>query len=133
MLSPSTIKARGYTERPLTPLGEETGITSAPVSRHPSRASSPLPPVDVPNPYHYQPAVNSSRPEFTVLRRKSSNYAQACGSKFVALAGTDRNNGRSHSTSEETEGITHPPRPRRAYSFSAEDLQSRMNLFNEEN
>src|SRR5271170_6148210 len=95
-------KVKSYADRPLTPLGEASGLTSTPVSEVPTRTNSP-PPMEAPNPYHYQPAIASSRPEFSVFRRNSSNYAQASAhslSKFTSI-----------SPSEETSGESSEPRP----------------------
>jgi hypothetical protein len=105
-------KPRPYAERPTTPLGEETGITSAHVSEYPSASSTPRPPpAAMPDPYHFQPAIASSRPELSALRRNSSNYAQATAEnlKFTSM---------DEKGEEEVR-----PVPGRSYSFSAEDLK----------
>ena len=131
MLSPKSIKPRGYADRPVTPLGEGSGLTSAPVSQLPSRTSSPKTP-DV-DPYRYQPAINSSRPQFTAPDYQSSNYARACFLKFVAGSATASEGRlyRSKSSIDEAAELSHIPRVHRAYSFSAEDLESRMTGFDE--
>ena len=69
MLKPNQNKS--YADRPLTPLGDASGLTSTPVSEVSSRKNSP-PPVD---PYMYQPAVTWTHP--SVVPNSSSNYAQA--------------------------------------------------------
>jgi hypothetical protein len=116
MLNPSDLKGKTYADRPTTPLGETTGLTSTPVSERPSPKSTPHP-LQITNPYHYQPAMQASRPELTAQRRNSSNYAKAC----AALAGF------TPLTSEQEELSTEEPQmprpPQRSYSFSAEDLK----------
>jgi hypothetical protein len=113
MLNPSNPKGKTYADRPVTPLGVETGLTSTPVSEHSTRGNTPHPNA-APNPYHYQPAITSTRPELTSLRRHSSNYAQA-QAEFLTKLTTP-----SSPQSEESP----PPRaPGRSYSFSAEDLK----------
>jgi hypothetical protein len=104
------VKGGTYADRPGTPLGESTGITSAPTSEHPSRKSTPPP---NPNPYHYQPAIAATRPELSVLRRNSSNYAQAHAESLTKLTQL------SLEQSEESRTRN----PGRSYSFSAEDLK----------
>jgi len=116
MLNPNDLKGRTYADRPATPLGEATGLTSTPVSERPSPKTTPYPP-QITNPYHYQPAMTASRPELTALRRNSSNYAKACAALggFTALASEEE-----HPSKQEP----HVPRPpQRSYSFSAEDLK----------
>lgn len=99
MMDPSNAKGKSYADRPATPLGNSTGLTSTPVSGH-GTPSSTTPPE--PNPYHYQPAQTLTRPDLSVLRRNSSNYAQA----------------HAESLSKQPEG---PASPQRTYSFSVED------------
>jgi|SRR5271156_2712658 len=117
MLNPSDHKGRTYADRPVTPLGEASGLTSTPVSEQPSRKNTPYPP-QITNPYQYQPAMAASRPELAAQRRNSSNYAKACAEVggFTPL------------TAEEEEPPTEEPHempraPQRSYSFSAEDLK----------
>src|SRR5204863_5500669 len=113
MLNPSNPKRKTYADRPATPLGEETGLTSTPVSEHPTRGNSPRPNA-APNPYHYQPAITSARPELTSLRRNSTNYAQARAEFLTKL---------TTSSSPESEESSPSHAPGRSYSFSAEDLK----------
>lgn len=68
---PTNSKSKTYSERPKTPLGEDTGLTSTTVSQQPSRKSTP-PGV---NPYQYQPAITWTHPG--VYPGKTSNYAEA--------------------------------------------------------
>jgi len=109
------LKGTTYADRPATPLGEETGLTSTPVSEHPTRENTPGP--AAPNPYHYQPAITSTRPELTALRRNSSNYAQAHAESLAKLTTA------SPEQSPETDdpGSSPPHAPGRSYSFSTED------------
>ena len=116
MLSPSNVNRKGYADRPLTPLGEETGITSTPVSRQ----ASP-PPAQALNPYHYQPAIYSSLPELGAQRRESSNYARAL--KVAQMSEPNQNAYQSMPSNEEAKKLINVPRAQRSYSFSAEDLQ----------
>ena len=112
---PTPLKGRPYADRPMTPLGQATGITSTPVSEAPSRGdSSPSDPA--PNPYHYQPAITSQRPELTALRRNSSNYAQAHAESLLKMTA------QQGEASPGKDGSS-PPGPGRSYSFSAEDLK----------
>ena len=67
---PTDSKSKAYSERPITPLGENTGLTSTAVSQLPSRKSTPGV-----NPYHYQPAVTWTHPG--AYPGKTSNYAEA--------------------------------------------------------
>lgn len=106
MSNSAKVKGGTYADRPPTPLGQTTGITSAPTSEHPSRKNTPPP---TSNPYHYQPAIAATRPELSVLRRNSSNYAQAHAESLFKLTQTDQ--------SEESRTRS----PRRSYSFSHED------------
>lgn len=99
MLNPCNPKGKSYADRPATPLGDTTGITSTPVSEHGAPADN-TPPQS--NPYHYQPAQTFTRPDLSTLRRNSSNYAQA----------------QAESLSKQPEG---PASPQRSYSFSVED------------
>jgi hypothetical protein len=118
MMSPSNLKGKTYADRPATPLGEETGLTSTPVSEHPTRGNTPRP-APAPNPYHYQPAIASTRPEFTSLRRNSSNYAQAQAEYLSKLATSE-----PPVPDASGDDASSPPRgPGRSYSFSAEDLK----------
>lgn len=120
MLNPSALKGRTYADRPLTPLGVETGLTSTPVSERPSRGATPRPNA-APNPYHYQPAITSSRPELTARRRSSANYAKA---HAESLAKSNSPVTESPVTeSPDNDDVTFFPRPGRSYSFSAEDLK----------
>ena len=108
MSNSTKIKGGTYADRPATPLGESTGITSAPTSEHPSRKNTPPPST---NPYHYQPAIAATRPELSALRRNSSNYAQAHADSLTKL---------TQSSPEQSEDS--PTRsPGRSYSFSVED------------
>jgi len=123
-LNPAALKgATTYADRPLTPLGEATGITSTPVSEAPSRGDSPRPD-PAPNPYHYQPAITSTRPELTALRRNSTNYAQARAQSRLKLSAQPEPTATSPFASygADDSGSPHPV-PRRSYSFSAEDLK----------
>ena len=113
MLNPSNLKGKTYADRPVTPLGEETGLTSTPVSEHPTRGNTPRP-NPAPNPYHYQPAIASARPELTSLRRNSTNYAQA-RAEFLTE--------RASPSSPQSEESSPPHAHGRSYSFSAEDLK----------
>ena len=113
MLKPSNSKGKTYADRPITPLGEETGLTSTPVSEHPTRGSTPRLNA-APNPYHYQPAITSTHPELTSLRRHSANYAQAQAESLTKL---------TTPSSPESEESSPPHAPGRSYSFSAEDLK----------
>ena len=61
----------GYTDRPITPLGLETGLTSAPVSEGPTRSNSPKPI----NPYLYQPALRLTHPD--AVSGPTSHYLDA--------------------------------------------------------
>jgi hypothetical protein len=70
MLKPYN-KKNSYANRPLTPLGQASGLTSTPVSTAPTRQNSP-PPVD---PYKYQPAMTWTHP--SAFPCPSSNYIQA--------------------------------------------------------
>jgi hypothetical protein len=99
MLNPSNPKGKSYADRPATPLGDNTGITSTPVSQHGTPGSNTPP---QPNPYHYQPAQTYTRPDLSVLRRNSSNYAQA----------------HAEALSKQSEGQASP---QRTYSFSVQD------------
>ena len=111
----ANLKGKTYADRPATPFGEETGLTSTPVSQHPTRGNTPRP--DVPNPYHYQPAIASTRPELVALRRNSSNYAQAEAESVAKLAAASRE---QRPPTEDPDSL--PPYPsRRSYSFSKED------------
>jgi hypothetical protein len=99
------LKGKPYSDRAQTPLGEETGLTSKPVSEQttprsqtPQQASS--------NPYHYQPAIDSTHPHLTALRRRSSNYAQAQVESMSKM------------TSLRDEAV-------RSFSFSLEDFKRR--------
>jgi hypothetical protein len=71
-----------YTDRPVTPLGEASGLTSTPVSEYPSRQSSPRttrttkPTV---NPYQYQPAMAWAHPSVFASLCSSSNYSHTVG------------------------------------------------------
>lgn len=108
----ANLKGKTYADRPATPLGDETGITSTPVSEHPSGKSTPR--STAPNAYHYQPAIASTRPELTALRRNSSNYAQAHAEALTKLT----------TASPEQSPVGDDPAsyaPRRSYSFSTED------------
>jgi hypothetical protein len=113
MLNPSNPKGKTYADRPVTPLGEETGLTSTPVSEHPTRGNTPRLNA-APNPYHYQPAITSTRPELTSLRRHSTNYAQAQAESLTKL---------TTPPSLPSEESPSPHAPGRSYSFSAEDLK----------
>jgi hypothetical protein len=113
MLNPFNPKGKTYADRPVTPLGEETGLTSTPVSEHPTRGNTPGLNA-APNPYHYQPAITSTRPELTSLRRNSTNYAQAQAESLTKLITP---------SSPESEESSRPHAPGRSYSFSAEDLK----------
>ena len=117
MLNPSNLKGKSYADRPATPLGEETGLTSTPVSEHPTRGNTPRPLGPAPNPYHYQPAIASTRPELTSLRRNSSNYAQAHAESLTKLTPAEGPG------SGGDEAGSPPRATRRSYSFSAEDLK----------
>ena len=117
MLNPSDIKFRSYADRPATPLGEETGLTSTPVSERPSPGATPRP-QQTTDPYRYQPAMMYSRPELTALRRHSSNYAQAQAAAFSGF--TPITSDEKHPTREEEQ---RPGAPPRSYSFSSEDLK----------
>jgi hypothetical protein len=108
----SSMIFKPYADRPATPLGEATGLTSTPVSEHPSRRSTPPPSAQGTNPYHYQPAIASSRPELAVLRRNSSNYIQASAAEGLKFSTTDDKDGPSYGHG-------------RTKSFSAEDLKRR--------
>jgi len=68
-------KGTTYPDRPSTAPVEETGLTSTPVSEHPTDGSIARPTDTMP--YHYQSAISFSRPELTALRLNSSNYARA--------------------------------------------------------
>jgi hypothetical protein len=115
------LKCKTYADRPMTPLGEATGITSTPVSEAPSRGDSPRPD-PAPNPYHYQPAITSQRPELAALRCNSSNYANARAESF--LRNTAQQGGPYSSGPPRPGKDGSPPRgPGRSYSFSAEDLK----------
>jgi len=108
-------KGKTYAERPATPLGDETGLTSTPVSEHPTRGNTPRP--AAPNPYHYQPAITSTRPELTALRRNSSNYAQAQADSLTKLTTASP----EQSPPAEDPASSPPRAPGRSYSFSTED------------
>jgi len=115
--------ARTYADRPLTPLGEATGITSTPVSEAPSRGDTPRPD-PAPNPYHYQPAITSTRPELAALRRHSTNYAQARAESLLKSAAHPEATATTPFASYDADdGASPHPVPRRSYSFSAEDLK----------
>ena len=122
MLSPPQTQTKSYADRPLTPLGEATGLTSTPVSENPSRKNTPPPS----NPYHYQPAIASTRPEVAKLRRSSSNYIQA-SSRAQAEAtspGAVGDGGVSDVSSVGEPGSPGSPGSSgRSYSFSSEDLK----------
>jgi len=119
MLNPSSTKGKTYADRPITPLGEETGITSTPVSEHPTRRNTPHPNL-APNPYHYQPAITSTRPELARLRRSSCNYAEAQAESLSKLKSAATEDPYAVASEESSP----PPRgPQRSYSFSAEDLK----------
>jgi hypothetical protein len=125
MLNPSASKGTTYADRPMTPLGEATGITSTPVSEAPSRGNTPRPD-PAPNPYHYQPAITSYRPELTALRRNSSNYAQAQAESILKLTTTQQESSAAVTSPASYGAIQSPSSPhgpRRSYSFSAEDLK----------
>lgn len=119
MSSPSNPKGNTYADRPATPFGEQTGLTSTSVPEPTSTGgdASSL----APNPYHYQPAIVSTRPELTALRRNSTNYAQAYAEslqKFTYVNSPDEAAapGQEYSSSPRSAG-------ERSYSFSAEDLK----------
>jgi hypothetical protein len=119
MLSPQT-QTKSYADRPATPLGEATGLTSTPVSEHPSRKNTPPPG----NPYHYQPAITSSRPEIAKLRRSSTNYIQASSSRIQAEATSPGAVGDGGVSGVSSVGEPGSPRSSgRSYSFSSEDLK----------
>ena len=123
MLNPAALKGtKTYADRPLTPLGEATGITSTPVSEAPSRRDTPRPD-PAPNPYHYQPAITSTRPELTALRRNSSNYAQARAESLLKLTAQQEPEATSPSASHGMDDGASFHGPARSYSFSAEDLK----------
>jgi hypothetical protein len=111
----ANLKGKTYADRPATPLGEETGLTSTPVSEHPTRGNTPAP--AAPNPYHYQPAITSTRPELTALRRNSSNYAQAHAESLAKLTTASP----EQSPAADDSGFSPPHAPGRSYSFSPED------------
>ena len=118
MSNPSKPKGNTYADRPATPFGEQTGLTSTSVpDPTPTGDASSL----APNPYHYQPAIVSTRPELSALRRNSTNYAQAYAEwpqKFTSASSPDEAPapGQEYSSSpHSTSG--------RSYSFSAEDLK----------
>ena len=113
MLNPSNPKGKTYADRPATPLGQETGLTSTPVSENPTRGNTPGLNA-APNPYHYQPAITSTRPELTSLRRNSTNYAQAQAESLTKL---------TTPSSPESEESSPRHASGRSYSFSAEDLK----------
>ena len=121
MLNPANVKRTAYADRPVTPLGEATGLTSTPVSEHPTRGNTPRP-SQPPNPYHYQPAIVSARPELTAVHLTSSNYAKAQAESLSEIT--------SSASPEDTSGgevqipvSSRPGVSRRSYSFSAEDLK----------
>jgi hypothetical protein len=120
MLNPSALKGSTYASCPMTPLGEATGITSTPVSEAPSRGDTLDP---APNPYHYQPAITSSRPELTALRCNSSNYAQAHAESLLKLATQQEFSAATSPSHGTSKSLTSPRGPGRSYSFSAEDLK----------
>jgi hypothetical protein len=122
MLSPPK-QPKSYADRPATPLGDATGLTSTPVSEQPSRKNTPPPG----NPYHYQPAIASTRPEIAILRRSSSNYIQACSPHIQTEvtspgAGGDGGVGGMSDVSSVGEPGS-PGGSGRSFSFSAEDLK----------
>ena len=76
---------KSYADRPVTPLGTATGLTSTPVSQHPSRCGTPRPM----NPYHYQPAVIWNHPN--VFPCSSSNYLNALRGSSATRIASDSN------------------------------------------
>jgi hypothetical protein len=78
---------KSYGERPDTPLGPSTGLTSTPVSRHPSRSGTPNQILKnaMVDPYRYQPAAIWSHPNCYPC--SSSNYREALRSR-APLGGT---------------------------------------------
>ena len=116
MLNTGNPEGRGYSERPATPLGEETGITSASPSERATPKEVPRT-VAPPGPYHYQPAIASTRPELIALRRNSTNYAQAQAEslRLTSLSG--------HESSHDAAATAEPSESARSFSFSTEDLK----------
>jgi hypothetical protein len=107
MLNPSNPKGKSYADRPDTPLGPNTGITSTPASETGTPGSNT--PADT-NPYHYQPAQTLTRPDLSALRSNSSNYKQA----------------HADSLSKQPGG---PTSPERSYSFSRDDHKRRKHEY----
>jgi hypothetical protein len=73
-------KQNTYADRPVTPLGEASGLTSTPVSEHPSRQSSPKPNTTTKptvNRYQYQPAMAWTHSSAFASACSSSNYSHA--------------------------------------------------------
>lgn len=79
MLTPCNPK-KSYENRPQTPLGEYSGLTSSPVSKSSSRQSTPPPSVD---PYKYQPAMTWTHPRS--FSNPSSNYIQAKAASNITI------------------------------------------------
>lgn len=107
MLKPYN-RENSYANRPLTPLGENSGLTSTPVSEGPTRQNTP-PPMD---PYKYQPAMAWTHA--CPFPRSSSNYSHA--------ASTSESIVKVPSTVPLTSG--NPTLPiRRRCSYSAGDIK----------
>ena len=68
-----------YTDRAMTPLGNETGLTSTPVSLRPSRSNSPK----STDPYVYQPAAMWTHPN--AVPGPTANYLEAVERKRAPL------------------------------------------------
>src|SRR5579859_2026970 len=75
---------KSYADRPATPLGTVTGLTSTPCSQHPSRCGTPIAKAKF-NPYMYQPAMMWNHPDcYGPYGGSSSNYLSALRGKVVA-------------------------------------------------
>jgi hypothetical protein len=78
---------RPYAARPVTPLGEASGLTSTPVSEYPSRENSPGPEKTAEkenhevNLYQYQPAMTWTHPSAFAAARWTSNYSSTQGAE----------------------------------------------------
>src|SRR2546423_15021025 len=70
-----------YTDRAMTPLGNETGLTSTPVSLRPSRSNSPK----STDPYVYQPAAMWTHPN--AVPGPTANYLEAVERERAPLGG----------------------------------------------
>src|SRR2546423_15021027 len=70
-----------YTDRAMTPLGNETGLTSTPVSLRPSRSNSPK----STDPYVYQPAAMWTHPN--AVPGPTANYLEAVERQRAPLGG----------------------------------------------